>query len=211
MRVPVLRWFIPGLFLLLSACAHVPGPELNGAAKSSQLNSGQQWQLAGRFVAGQRASDAAEANAPDPVAGRFAWQHQSAEDTLWLIGPLGNTLAKIELTPTGVRWQDARGKRGEATSLQALGESLAGVRLPDVAADAWLRGRWAKSAVQARDANGRVLAAGARGWVFEYRYGAPAPEDWPLAIEGAGPDGLWVRVALTEWDGVSDPADRPAP
>ncbi|WVH09307.1 MAG: hypothetical protein EoVTN8_678 [Fluviibacter phosphoraccumulans EoVTN8] len=207
----VLRWFMPGLFLLLSACAYVPGPELNGAAKSSQLNSGQQWQLAGRFVAGQRASDAAEANAPDLVAGRFAWQHQSAGDTLWLIGPLGNTLAKIELAPTGVRWQDARGQRGEATSLQALGESLAGVRLPDVAADAWLRGRWAKTAVQARDADGRVLAAGARGWVFEYRYGAPASEDWPLAIEGAGPDGLWVRVALTEWDGVSDPVDRPAP
>jgi outer membrane biogenesis lipoprotein LolB len=206
----VKRWLIPGLLLLLSACAHVPGPEAT-TVKTSQLESGQQWQLAGRFVAGQRASDAAEGTAPDPVAGRFAWQHQKDDDTLWLIGPLGNALAKIELTPAGVRWQDATGKRGEATSLQALGESLAGVRLPDVAADAWLRGRWTKTAVKTRDAEGRVLSAGARGWVFEYRYGAPAPEAWPLAIEGAGPDGLWVRVALTEWDGVSDPADRPAP
>lgn len=199
------------LFLLLSACAHVPGPETNGANQSAQLAGGQQWQLAGRFVAGQRADEAAEAAVPDPVAGRFAWQHQGDDDTLWLIGPLGNALAKIELTPAGVRWQDATGKRGEATSLQALGESLAGVRLPDVAADAWLRGRWAKAAVQTRDADGRVLTAGARGWRFEYRYGAPAPEAWPLAVEGAGPNGLWVRVALTEWDGVSDPSDRPAP
>jgi outer membrane biogenesis lipoprotein LolB len=199
------------LFLLLSACAHVPGPETNGSNQSAQLAGGQQWQLAGRFVAGQRADEAAEAAVSDPVAGRFAWQHQGDDDTLWLIGPLGNALAKIELTPAGVRWQDATGKRGEATSLQALGESLAGVRLPDVAADAWLRGRWAKAAVQTRDADGRVLTAGARGWRFEYRYGAPAPEAWPLAVEGAGPNGLWVRVALTEWDGVSDPSDRPAP
>lgn len=205
------RWLVLALLLLLSACAHVPGPEANGAPQASQLSGGQQWQLAGRFVAGQRADEAAEATVPDPVAGRFAWQHQGDDDTLWLIGPLGNALAKIELTPAGVRWQDATGKRGEATSLQALGESLAGVRLPDVAADAWLRGRWAKTAVQTRDADGRVLTATARGWRFEYRYGAPAPEAWPLAVEGAGPNGLWVRVALTEWDGVSDPSDRPAP
>lgn len=207
----MLRWLALALFLLLSACAHVPGPETNGATQSSQLNGGQQWQLAGRFVAGQRADEAAEAAVPDPVAGRFAWQHQGNDDTLWLIGPLGNALAKIELTPAGVRWQDATGKRGEATSLQALGESLAGIRLPDVAADAWLRGRWTKTAVQTRDADGRVLTAGARGWRFEYRYGAPAPEAWPLAVEGVGPNGLWVRVALTEWDGISDPSDRPAP
>lgn len=207
----ILRWVALALSLLLVACAHVPGPEMNGAARSAQVDGAQQWQLAGRFVLGQRAPDAAEATLPDPVAGRFAWQHQGADDTLWLIGPLGNALAKIEITPAGVRWQDATGKRGEATSLQVMGESLAGIRLPDVAADAWLRGRWGKTAVQARDGDGRVLTAGARGWVFEYRYGAPAPDAWPLAIEGVGPDGLWLRVALTEWDGISDPADRPAP
>ena len=207
----VLRWLWLGCLLLLSACAHVPGPASGNGASSALDKDARQWQLGGRFVAGQHAVNASEAASPDPVAGRFAWQHQEANDTLWLIGPLGNALAKIEVTPAGVRWQDATGKRGEATDLRALGESLAGIRLPDVAADSWLRGRWSKTAIQNRDADGRVLVASTRGWRFEYRYGAPAPEPWPLAIEGSGPDGLWLRVALTEWDGVSDPADRPAP
>lgn len=195
--------------LLMAACAHVPGPEL--VASGAQLNDAHQWQLAGRFVAGRQPSTVAGQDVTDPVAGRFSWQHQEGDDTLWLIGPVGNTLAKVEITPTGVLWQDATGKRGEATNLRALGEALAGIRLPDVAAESWLRGRWAKTAVQSRDADGRVLLAGERGWVFEYRYGAPAPANWPLAIEGAGPEGLWLRIALTEWNGVSDPADRPAP
>jgi outer membrane biogenesis lipoprotein LolB len=132
-------------------------------------------------------------------------------DTLWLIGPLGNALARVDISPTGVRWQDAAGQRGESPNLRALGESLVGVTLPDVAADAWLRGRWPVPDIQARDAAGQVLKAGAAGWLFEYRYGSPAPDAWPLAIEGAGPDGLWLRIALTEWNGVSDPAERPAP
>jgi len=204
-----LRWLSISGFLFISACAHVPGPEQGG--NSALQNDVRQWQLGGRFVAGQRQSAAAGDVASDPVAGRFAWQHKGNDDTLWLIGPVGNTLAKVEIAPTLVRWQDATGKRGEATDLRALGESLAGIRLPDVAAESWLRGRWAKAAVHARDADGRVLTAGARGWVFEYRYGAPAPVNWPLAIEGTGPDGLWLRIALTEWDGVSDPADLPTP
>lgn len=206
----MLRWLCLGACLLIGACAHVPGPESTGAAQKLTDNA-RDWQLGGRFVAGQKVANANVAESPDPVAGRFAWQHQGNNDTLWLIGPIGNTMAKIEVTPTGVRWQDATGKRGEAENLYALGESLAGIRLPDVAADSWLRGRWAKASVQSRDDEGRVLVARMRGWVFEYRYGAPAPGQWPLAIEGAGPDGLWLRVALTEWDGVSDPADRPAP
>lgn len=205
------RWLFCGIWLVVSACAHVPGPETTANTASLQSN-GRQWQIGGRFVAGQRQGKAsAETELPDPVAGRFAWQHQGDDDTLWLIGPLGNALVKVDVTPTGVRWQDATGKRGEATDLRAMGESLAGVRLPDVAADAWLRGHWSKAAVQNSDADGRVLTARARGWVFVYRYGVPAPENWPLAIEGVGPDGLWLRIALSEWDEVSDPADQPAP
>ena len=204
----MLRWLFMIFVLALAACAHVPGPDAASALSTKDVN---QWQLAGRFVAGQRPVNAVEAEAAEPVAGRFSWQHQPAADTLWLIGPLGNALAKVDIEPTGVRWQDATGKRGEATNLRALGESLAGVRLPDIPAESWLRGRWAKSAVQVRDEHGRALTAGSRGWVFEYRYGSPAPAQWPLAIEGTGPDGLWLRIALTEWDGISDPADRPAP
>lgn len=191
--------------LLLGACAHVPGP---ARGLSGVTDSALQWQLGGRFAAGQRLQ---QERSVEPVAGRFAWQHQSSGDTLWLIGPLGNALARVEISPTGVRWQDAAGKRGVSANLRALGESLAGVTLPDVAADAWLRGRWPVADIQARDAAGQVLKAGAAGWLFDYRYGAPAPDTWPLAIEGAGPDGLWLRIALTEWNGVSDPAEQPAP
>ena len=196
------RAILLGLLLCLVACAHVPGPE----GQMREARQVQDWQLAGRFVAGQRSVSGAEADAPDPVAGRFSWLHRPDSDQLWLIGPVGNTLAKVDLLPTGITWQDAMGKRGAASSLQALGESLAGIRLPDVPANSWLRGQWPAAAVQATDAAGRVAVAVARGWRFEYRYGEPAPNGWPLAIEGAGPDGIWVRVALTEWDGETDPA-----
>lgn len=205
----VLRGLPLLVVFLVMACAHVPGPE--SAVTHTAQTDVRQWQIGGRFVAGQRPTGLADDAAAEPVAGRFAWQHQDAADTLWLVGPVGNTLAKIDIAPTGVRWQDATGKRGEAPDLRALGQTLAGIRLPDIAAESWLRGRWTNAAVQARDEDGRILAAGARGWRFEYRYGAPAPMNWPLAIEGAGPEGLWLRIALTEWDGVSDPADQPAP
>lgn len=194
-----------GLFVagVVTACAHVPGPERTGQDAAAT------WQVAGRFAAGQIPLDGGVEN--DPVAGRFAWQHADAQDVLWLIGPLGNTLARVEITPNGVHWQDAAGKRGEATNLRALGESLAGITLPDVSADRWLHGQWPMNDVRQRDSDVRVTVAAARGWQFAYRYGAPAPEGWPLAIEAAGPDGLWLRLALTEWNGVSDPAEQPAP
>lgn len=197
------RWFW-ALFVagVVSACAHVPGP--NGADQAASS-----WQVAGRFAAGQIPPNGGVEN--EPVAGRFAWQHSATEDVLWLIGPLGNALARVDITPTGVRWQDAAGKRGETTNLRALGESLAGIVLPEMPADRWLHAQWPANEVRQRDGAARVTGAIARGWEFAYRYGAPAPEGWPLAIEAAGPDGLWMRLALTEWNGVSDPAEQPAP
>lgn len=185
------------------ACAHVPGPDAVGQDGTAT------WQVAGRFAAGQMPLDGGVES--EPVAGRFAWQHSAAQDVLWLIGPLGNTLAKVEITPVGVRWQDATGKRGEATNLGALGASLAGIALPDVPADRWLHAQWPNQDINGRDTSARVLGASAHGWKFTYRYGAPAPEGWPLTVEMAGPDGLWMRLALTEWNGISDPADQPAP
>lgn len=187
----------------LTACALVPGPQ------DQSLSSSDQWQVGGRFAAGQTRGDGD--GAPEPVAGRFAWQHSLAHDVLWLIGPLGNTLARVEMTPTGVRWQDAAGQRGEATNLRALGESLAGVVLPELPAERWLHAQWPADDVRQRDDAARVQMAVARGWRFAYRYGAPAPEGWPLAIDAAGPDGVWMRLALTEWNGISDPAEQPAP
>ena len=199
------RLALLGSFAMLAACAHVPGPStLDRVGVPAEA-----WQVAGRFAAGQIPLDGGVEN--EPVAGRFAWQYAAAGDVLWLIGPLGNTLARVDMTPTGVRWQDAAGKRGEATNLRALGESLSGVVLPEAPAERWLHARWPANEVRQRDASARVLTASAQGWQFVYRYGAPAPEGWPLALEAAGPDGLWMRLALTEWNGVSDPAEQPAP
>lgn len=197
-----MRFLCVALAALLVACAHVPGPE-------EPLVAATGWQVGGRFAAGQTPIDGGMES--DPVAGRFAWQHEGGQDVLWLIGPLGNTLARIEMTAQGVRWQDAAGKRGEATNLRALGESLAGLSLPEVPADRWLHGQWPATDVRERDGRERVQTAAAHGWQFVYRYGAPAPAAWPLAIDAAGPDGLWLRLALTEWNGVSDPAEQPAP
>lgn len=190
--------------LLLAACAHVPGPAAGLSTDTSKT-----WQVAGRFAAGQVPLAGGIEN--EPVVGRFAWQHEQTQDVLWIIGPLGNTLARVEITPTGVNWQDAAGKRGAATNLRALGESLAGIAVPEVPADRWLHAHWPMTEVRQRDTESRVTAASASGWEFMYRYGTPAPESWPLTIEAASADGLWLRLALTEWNGVSDPADHPAP
>lgn len=190
--------------LALGACAHVPGPSV-----SDSLASADAWQVAGRFAAGQLPVSGSTES--DPVAGRFAWQHSAQGDVLWILGPMGNAVARIDITANGVNWQDATGKRGTATSLRDLGESLAGVRLPELPAERWLHAQWPANEVRQRDAGARPVAAAGRGWQFEYRYGAPAPMDWPLAIEAAGPDGLWLRLALTEWNGVSDSAEQPAP
>ena len=204
MMQAIRRLLLVSAVLWLSACAHVAGPVSGDRSASADA-----WQVAGRFAAGQLPASGGIEN--EPVAGRFAWQHSATEDVLWLIGPLGNTLARVDITATGVRWQDATGKRGEATNLRALGESLAGVALPELPADRWLHAQWPANEVRQRDAGARPIAAAGRGWQFAYRYGNPAPEDWPLAVEAAGPDGLWLKLALTEWNGTSDPAEQPAP
>lgn len=204
----LLQRCLGGLALLgvLVGCTHLPGPDLSaGVAEAGR------WQLAGRFAAGSDGAAGPGSAQADPVAGRFSWQHQAGSDELWLIGPLGNVMAKVEILPTGVRWQDVTGKRGEATDVRALGEALAGIRLPDAPADAWLRGRWPATAVRAIDSDGAVTQAESRGWQFDYRYGVPAPRGWPLGIEGRGPDGLWLRIALTEWNGRQDPAESITP
>ena len=201
----IARLILYGVLAMVAACAHVPGP----GSVDQVGESAQNWQVAGRFAAGQIALVGGVEN--EPLAGRFAWRHETTGDVLWLIGPLGNTLARVDMTPSGVRWQDAAGKRGEAKSLGSLGESLAGIFLPEEPAERWLRARWPANDVGQRDASARVLKASARGWDFVYRYGAPAPEGWPLALEASGPDGLWLRLALTEWNGAIDPAETPTP
>lgn len=203
-KVGLSRLALMAGLLALTACAHVSGPGAIDRAANADT-----WQVAGRFAAGQLPVNGGVER--EPVAGRFAWQHSPNDDVLWLVGPLGNTLARVDISPTSVRWQDATGKRGEATNLRALGESLAGVTLPELPADRWLHAQWPAQAVHQQDDAARTLAASGSGWQFAYRYGTPAPEDWPLSIDAAGPEGLWLKLALTEWNGVSDPAEQPAP
>jgi outer membrane lipoprotein LolB len=164
-------------------------PEAN---KAQALRPAQQW--SGRF-----AIDGEPASAATAVSGRFRLEQNDSMRRLELVGPLGQTLARLELNAEGAQltYQDGRIER--ANDASQLIENALGWPLPVTALMDWLSGDFAH--VTERDADGTPRVAIDQSWRIEResarRWHFLWPANPPAAAQGTGPlRSVRVRLLL---------------
>ncbi|NYT22710.1 outer membrane lipoprotein LolB [Alcaligenaceae bacterium] len=152
------------LALTLAGCA---GPARIGG-------EGTAFERTGRF-----AVNVAEAGAPvEAVQGGFSWRDSGRGLRLDLVTPLGSTLARVTVDPSGAVLEQADGATERAPDADALLARVVGTPLPVSGLRDWLRGRPGAGEVLAmeRDEQGRPLAFGQGGWQLRLsRYDALGP------------------------------------
>lgn len=144
---------------LAAGCASLPPPPQAERAYS------------GRFAATSRSDERSES-----VSGRFNLLLSGDALTLDLATPLGNTLARIEASPSGARLRapssDGSLREVAGPSGEALAERVLGYALPVAGIGDWIEGRPAPGAPAA------TLVKGADGSVESFeQYG------WSIAID----------------------------
>lgn len=137
-------------------------------------------------------------NQPDnSVQGNFAWRRLSQEWQLDLSTPLGTTLARLNVTPTGASLQRPDAQPERARSAQDLLVAVFGAKVPVDALEDWIDGRVVQAGVTdvKRDSLGRITGFSQAGWRVGFeRYGQQGPN--LIRVSGVQ-DGREVELRLS--------------
>ena len=71
---------------------------------------------------------------------RFDWRHDDTLDALDIVGPFGQTLARLQRDANGVQVQFSDGRHASAATLGDLAQAIFGQQLPLDELAHWLRG-----------------------------------------------------------------------
>lgn len=178
-------WLAAAVFsVVLAGCAgpgHIAG---DGAA----------FERTGRF-----AVNVTEAgSAPEAVQGGFAWRDTGRVLRIDLVNPLGSTLARILVEPSGAVLEHADGSTETAPDADALLAQVLGTPLPVASLRDWLQGRPGPVGVTAmqRDAQGRPETFSQEGWQLRFsRYDELGPGLLRLDRRDGGRQ-ISVRLAI---------------
>jgi outer membrane lipoprotein LolB len=172
------------LLALLAACAVPPKQVGHGTESFSRT---------GRFAVNVSGG----VNGPHAVQGGFSWLDEGTVLRLDLANPLGNTLARVEVTSAGATLQRADGTRKFARNADALVAQVVGSPIPVEGLRDWLRGRTDGGAHGVKtDAAGKVESFDENGWTVRLsRYDALGPR--LLAMQRTDADAhISVRLAV---------------
>lgn len=128
------------------------------------------------------------------------WRHAAADNEIWLMTPLGQTLAYIAADASGAILTAADQQEYRALSVEGLTRQALGWPLPLAQLQHWIRGGTVPdSAVAAvtRDALDRLSSLEQAGWSIRYVYpetGGPLPRQVELTQGGQR-----IRVVIDEW------------
>lgn len=101
--------------------------------------------------------------------GNLRWIHRRHSDEVWLLSPLGQTVAHIEKNSSGALLTSGDGKRYQAADVESLTEKILGWRLPLEGLDSWVAGRAASgSPSQASYEGGILKRLNQDGWDIQY-------------------------------------------
>jgi outer membrane lipoprotein LolB len=170
------RWFVLAATLAVSACATVaPGSRELPAAGASPFD------LSGRVLVNydRRA-----------FSSSIRWQHAQQRDEIWLLSPVGQTLAYIDAAAAGATLTAADRTQYRAGSVDSLTRRALGWELPLAQLQYWVQGEAAPFSTPeavARDAEARITALTQDGWRIVLIY-------FPQAEHG----GLPRRLELTQ-------------
>lgn len=171
--------------LLLSACAvFIPGERLPPA---------ESFDILGRVLA---------SNDGRAFSSNFRWRHAADRDEIWLMSPIGQTLAYIESDAGGAVLTAADQQEYRAMSVENLTRRALGWPLPLDRLQHWITGRTVAGVVimeALRDPHGRLLTLEQDGWRIRYGY----PESDTVVLRprrlDMTQDGQQIRLIVDEW------------
>lgn len=129
------------------------------------------------------------------------WTHRGMDDEIFLLAPLGKTVARIFSDARGVLLE-ASGKQYFEQDAETLTERVLGWHLPLSGMRYWVLGLPATGteAVIERAENGQVKVLHQDGWEISYtRYAAETPDSLPLRMT-LRRDGMEMQLLIDEWE-----------
>lgn len=102
--------------------------------------------------------------------GNLRWIHRKHSDEVWLLSPLGQTVAHIQSSPGTARLTDRNLKEYRAPDVETLTEKILGWRLPLEGLDWWIRGLASdrSPSVASHDEANRIVSLRQDGWEIRY-------------------------------------------
>ena len=198
---PPMRAFYFAWVLFISGCASLP-PQLPAKSVTPIPSVAEisQFQLAGRV---------AVKYADQGFSGSLRWRHDPAQDDILLLNPLGQGVAHILSTPTGVTLDTSDSRHYQARDAENLTQKILGWRLPLHGLRYWAQGMAAPNAPSKaqRDSAGHLTQLNQDGWDIEYRaYKEVSGKMLPGKIFMQRDD-LEIKLLLDTWD-LSTPSPQ---
>lgn len=179
-----------GLAVLLSACATPGGPVQ--APLPSSLSANQPWSLQGRIAikAGENSQ-----------SGQLQWQHRPGSESMLLLSPLGQGVARIVSDGSGVTLEIPNKPARHAPDAESLTREALGVALPLSGLSHWIlvRPDPLRPFEQTLDNNGRVAQIRQDGWVIDYPQYMSESDPRPRKLNVARA-GLEIRLVIDTWE-----------
>jgi len=136
------------------------------------------------------------------------WQHEVQRDEIWLLTPVGQTLAHIEADATGARLTATDGKQHHAADAGSLTRRALGWELPLEHLSWWVLGGILPGGVIGevlRDQQGRLVRLRQDGWQVSLTHAAAGSStELPQRVELAR-DGHQIRLVIDNWRGRDAP------
>ncbi len=131
----------------------------------------------------------------------FRWHHSESTDEIWLLSPVGQTLAHIAAAPDGATLTGADQQTYRAASVASLTQRALGWSLPLAQLQHWVGGHavpGAASGAETRDTDGRLTMLQQDGWLIYYVWGDAAPLRRPRRLDLAQ-GAQQIRMVIDEW------------
>ena len=130
------------------------------------------------------------------------WQHGPGRDEIWLLTPIGQTLAHIVNEPDGATLTGADQQQYRAISVDSLTRQALGWELPLARLQYWVRGEIAPGSAPGaveRDANQRLIRLEQHGWRIVFaNYPLEEHEGLPRRLDLARDDHE-IRLVIDAW------------
>lgn len=181
---------VAGLALLLTACATPRVAEQTPAIAS--ITPATPWSLQGRLAiqAGENSQ-----------SGQLHWQHRPGTETILLLSPLGQGVARIVSDVSGVALEVPNKPVRRAADAETLTRDALGVALPLSGLSHWILARPdpQRPAERTLDAQGRVTQLRQDGWVIDYPQYMSETDLRPRRLNVAR-NGLEIRLVIDKWE-----------
>ncbi|MBE7563968.1 outer membrane lipoprotein LolB [Acidithiobacillus sp. HP-6] len=130
----------------------------------------------------------------------FRWKQSPRLQELSIYDPLGRTVARITVDASGAHLETITGEHRQARNLSTLLSMVLHVELPAAELPDWMLGLRGNTSTISNNASGlpNILRSGP--WQVHYlQYTPVGGLTMPKLLQANGPDGIALRMAITQW------------